>query len=685
MEANLPVQSNEKSQPVVVEYSPGWQRAWLLGFTCLALAMLPFAISAPTMIAFYVASGDFLSATGTLVLCLLYLLDFKAFMVMSDKILIIDESGIRLPPGADLRGILEPSRSRRLAWKKIHHMKMHEVCGGDNFVLKIYAGERLFEIDLRGVNERDAKLFLSALKTFGVQQHLLTALEVRRAEDFYEYGGVRAISSAYGYKGLSHRTPEQALLDHKQLSLKYSTPLQKTGLLLCIAAFPVWGVAGFLGSVLLLPVSLFCFYFHITSVFDNCNMFVAILLLLVFPVLFIVGMALTTCFFDCTLTVGETGISFPSYMAPLLHFHRERHWSEIRRIAFRHRRGCPNEDGVIQFYVGSDLRVSIDLRHLSRAEAEMLLLSFGIWAQHTEQDPEIKLLHEVLSNKNQGGAQITYTRIWEEEMNRRFSSTNFVPLQQGQTLQRGRLNVVKQVAFGGMSAVYLCQVNKTDLVVLKEFVVPDLDLKLQEKARRMFEREATILMKLSHPRLARVLDYFVEAGRTYLLLDYIPGTDLRQIVLQKGTQVERTVVSWARQIAEILAYLHEQEPPVIHRDLTPDNILLNAADQLMLIDFGAANEFVGTATGTLVGKESFIAPEQFRGDTVPASDIYSLGATMFYLLTAQEPQPLSQSFPRQKNPVVSAWINEIVADCTAFEVEKRISTAGALLQRLSRQ
>jgi serine/threonine-protein kinase len=98
----------------------------------------------------------------------------------------------------------------------------------------------------------------------------------------------------------------------------------------------------------------------------------------------------------------------------------------------------------------------------------------------------------------------------------------------------------------------------------------------------------------------------------------------------------------------------------------------------MLIDFGAANEFVGTATGTLVGKESFISPEQFRGDTVPQSDIYSLGATMHYLLTGEEPAPLSQSLPQKYKPELSSWINDIVAHCTSFEARDRIQTVQEL-------
>jgi tRNA A-37 threonylcarbamoyl transferase component Bud32 len=391
--------------------------------------------------------------------------------------------------------------------------------------------------------------------------------------------------------------------------------------------------------------------------------------------IFLSGVAASAYFFDTSLTVGETGISFPMFLSPRLNLRRDRLWTELRKISLVRKAKRPLEKSRIVFHIGKNLSVPINLAYLKPKDLEMLLLALGIWAQRTETDNEVKLLQENLADKKTGTAGgDSYTEMWEKELNRRFSSTCFVPLQPGHLLKDGTLSVVKQLAFGGMSAVYLAQLNRTDLRVLKEFVVPNSDPRLQEKAHELFEREAKLLMKLSHSRLAHVYDHFVEEGRTYLLLDYIPGTDLRQIVVQKGAQKEELVVDWILQVCEVLSYLHAQNPPVIHRDLTPDNLLLTAQEQIMLIDFGAANEFVGTATGTLVGKESFISPEQFRGDTVPQSDIYSLGATMHYLLTGEEPSPLSQSFPQRVKPELSDWINNIVANCTNFESAERIQT-----------
>ncbi len=149
------------------------------------------------------------------------------------------------------------------------------------------------------------------------------------------------------------------------------------------------------------------------------------------------------------------------------------------------------------------------------------------------------------------------------------------------------------------------------------------------------------LLKISHPNIVKVLDYFIEQDRNYLMLEYVNGQDLRQLVKQNGPQKESTVINWALQMVSILKYLHEQDPPLIHRDFTPDNIVLCDDGSIVVIDFGAANEFIGNATGTFVGKHAFIAPEQFRGKAVVQSDIYALGCTLYFLLTGQEPEALS--------------------------------------------
>ncbi len=135
-------------------------------------------------------------------------------------------------------------------------------------------------------------------------------------------------------------------------------------------------------------------------------------------------------------------------------------------------------------------------------------------------------------------------------------------------------------------------------------------------------------------------------------------------------------------MSDVLNYLHTQTPPVIHRDISPDNIVINQNGDALLIDFGAANEFVGEATGTLVGKQAYMSPEQIRGKVTPQSDIYSLGATMYFLLTAKDPEPLSSSHPKKIDDSIPAALDDLVNLCTKLDLTERIKDANELTERL---
>jgi serine/threonine protein kinase len=136
-----------------------------------------------------------------------------------------------------------------------------------------------------------------------------------------------------------------------------------------------------------------------------------------------------------------------------------------------------------------------------------------------------------------------------------------------------------------------------------------------------------------------------------------------------------------KQILTVLIYLEQQSPPVVHRDLTPENIVFRPQGNLAVIDFGAANEFIGTATGTVVGKQGYIAPEQFRGKAELKSDIYSLGCTAHFLLTGREPEALMLSRPKMFNKQITDNINDLVMQMTCQQVENR-PTAEQVLKTL---
>lgn len=322
------------------------------------------------------------------------------------------------------------------------------------------------------------------------------------------------------------------------------------------------------------------------------------------------------------------------------------------------------------------------LGKIPETELEQLMIATDLWCTDAVKDSKLETLHNRLQGSGGDQARLSYTSMWEDELERRFAATAFVPLEPGLNLQNGRLRVVRQLSFGGLSAIYLCQDQGKDLVVLKESVIPpDSKPEIRQKAEELFARESRFLMKLDHSQIVKVLDYFAESGRNYMLLEYINGQDLRQYVKQHGSCNEQTALLWLCQVCDILTYLHGQEPPVVHRDLTPDNVVLREDGTLKLIDFGAANELIGTATGTLVGKQAFISPEQLRGKATTSSDIYALGCSMFYLLTGEDPEPLSVSCVKDVRTEVSSELSALVENCTDMEATARPQSASAVKER----
>lgn len=461
-----------------------------------------------------------------------------------------------------------------------------------------------------------------------------------------------------------------------ELSIRYRTAPARLGVTLMGALLPVWG--------LIVP---FCMGLFVSQILTHpasiapLITFMVVATMLMIPVLSVLATAICE---DDRILVSKEGLAFPLLILPMLKFRRERLWSELAAISVTWAGGTDlARSDRLSLYFRDGGRAHLSLSLMSKVDLEELLLAIEVWGEHAEKSQDVSALQNMIQNQNKGIEHISYTQMWEEEMSRRFSATSFVPLEPGKTLCDGRLKVVRQLAFGGLSAIYLAQRDATDLVVLKEAVVPaGANEDARQRATDMFNREAQFLARLRHKRIARVEDHFVEQGRHYLLLEYVPGQDLRQLVKQHGAQPEEKVLSWAMEIAGILAYLHGQDPPIIHRDITPDNLVLREDGSLFLIDFGAANEFVGTATGTLVGKQAYIAPEQFRGKARTQSDLYSLGGTLYFLITASDPEPLSEAHPREKCPGLSAGFDDIVAALTRMEASERPQTAAAVLSML---
>ncbi|MBZ0185383.1 MAG: protein kinase, partial [Candidatus Obscuribacterales bacterium] len=135
------------------------------------------------------------------------------------------------------------------------------------------------------------------------------------------------------------------------------------------------------------------------------------------------------------------------------------------------------------------------------------------------------------------------------------------------------------------------------------------------------------------------------------------------------------------QLCKIMIHLHSREPAILHRDLTPDNIISGEDGQLRLIDFGAAREFLEGVTGTMIGKQCYVSPEQLRGDASPRSDVYSFGCTLYFLLTGRDPLALSRSSPA-KTMDCSAQLDQLIMDCTELDEEKRLQSFPEILERI---
>jgi tRNA A-37 threonylcarbamoyl transferase component Bud32 len=269
----------------------------------------------------------------------------------------------------------------------------------------------------------------------------------------------------------------------------------------------------------------------------------------------------------------------------------------------------------------------------------------------------------------------SFTQIWAEEFDKKFELANHVSLPAGQACGNNRYTIEMTIATRISSSTYLASDRDSNRVVLKELVVPvNADEVLQDKVIEQFDREASILASLSHKSIVSVKDHFVENGRSYLVMDCVSGNNIRHYVRQHGSLKQRRVVLIARQLAEVLCYMHTQEPPIIHRDLTPDNIVYSDdTDLLKVIDFGAANIYQSRGTGTLIGKQGYMPPEQFKGKATPASDIYALGSTLLFMLSGADPPGMGRMPDSELQ--VDLELHRVIQACLQFDQEGRPSAA----------
>ncbi len=270
------------------------------------------------------------------------------------------------------------------------------------------------------------------------------------------------------------------------------------------------------------------------------------------------------------------------------------------------------------------------------------------------------------------------------------------PLSPGTTLW-SRYRIIQLVGQGGMGAIYQAEDTRLEgrLCALKEVIPESGDSEdNHEQIQVQFRREASILARLDHPNLPKVSDYFLYNGRDYLVMDFVPGRDLRELIEEARSQgqflTEEQVLIWAEQLCDALEYLHSQDPPVLHRDIKPANIKLTPAGTIKLVDFGLVKLLAPDDNRTVTvlqgrGTVQYTPLEQYGGDTGHTdarSDIYSLGATLYHLLTAQPPIEAKQRFlkpgamptVRELNPHISPYVEKAIAHAMAMHPDDRPSS-----------
>lgn len=261
----------------------------------------------------------------------------------------------------------------------------------------------------------------------------------------------------------------------------------------------------------------------------------------------------------------------------------------------------------------------------------------------------------------------------------------------GTELSGKRYKIERSVAAGGMGAVYRAlDVRFNRPCAVKEMLDDFQNDGDRNQAVEWFTREATLLLDLNHPCIPRVRDFFVEEGRHYLVMDFIEGRTLGDVLEREGNIAgvngargvsEARARSWAQQVCSVLSYLHRQSPPIIFRDLKPSNIMVTDKDEVKLIDFGIARTFQqSTRNSTIIMTIGYAPPEQLHGMPEPRSDLYALGATLHRVLThhdAANNKPTIFNFPllRSLRPDASVAFEQVIAKALEGQIAQRWASA----------
>ena len=260
-------------------------------------------------------------------------------------------------------------------------------------------------------------------------------------------------------------------------------------------------------------------------------------------------------------------------------------------------------------------------------------------------------------------------------------------LQVGSILN-GTYKILNEIGHGGRSVVYLALNERANKTWAVKEVRKDGSADSEILSQGLVA-ETEMLKRLNHPNLPSIVDVVDTSDSFIIVMDYIEGRSLQSVLNHSGPQEPDLVLKWAKQICDVLQYLHSQTPPIIYRDMKPANVMLKPSGDITVIDFGTAREYKQHAQGdtTWLGTRGYAAPEQFggQGETDARTDIYTLGATLYHLLTGYSPAdtnfviyPLSQLNPQFKD---SGW--EVIVDkCCQPRREDRYQSCAELMYDL---
>ena len=263
---------------------------------------------------------------------------------------------------------------------------------------------------------------------------------------------------------------------------------------------------------------------------------------------------------------------------------------------------------------------------------------------------------------------------------------------QAGTILEGRYQIEGVLGIGGMGAVYLARDNRFTVVkhvAVKEIIAHVRDDALRETLVKNFEREANLLATVNHAAIPKIHDYFTIGKRSYLVMQFIQGQDLENIMDRtEGLMPVKQIVIWGIELCDVLHYLHTRDPePIVFRDIKPSNIMISPDNHVVLVDFGIAKEFEAGQKGTMIGTEGYSPPEQYRGEASPQVDIYALGATLHHLLTGIDPRDeapftFTERPLRQLNPDVTVELENIIDTTLQYNSTERFKDADIMKEAL---